>query len=114
MAFYPPQGSIRQQPQSPPPPYVPPKPVPSHYIIDCLNQFTYIWLINGEGFWFYPTSVEYGAVSGYRWTGTFWTFYVLMEDLSKPLPVIQSLLCTKDKRALWKFNPRGFFHFWLS
>ncbi|WP_223592623.1 transporter [Neobacillus bataviensis] len=75
MVYYPPQEPMRQQPQSPPPPYVPPKPATSHYLIDCLNQYTYVWLVNGEGFWYYPITVQYGAVTGYRWNGTFWTFY---------------------------------------
>jgi hypothetical protein len=75
MAFFPLQGSMRQQPQSPPPPYVPPKPFPSHYVVDCLYNYTYVWLFNGEGFWFYPTYLQYGEVAGYRWNGRNWTFY---------------------------------------
>lgn len=61
-------------PQSPPPPFVPQKPAVS-YIIDCFFQYTYVWLWNGESFWFYPTRVEYGEVSGYQWNGTYWAFY---------------------------------------
>lgn len=61
-------------PESPPPPFVPQKPAVS-YITDCLYEYTYVWLWNGESFWFYPTRVEYGEVSGYRWNGVFWTFY---------------------------------------
>ena len=75
MVFFPPQGSMRQQPQSPPPTFIPPKPTTPSYIIDCVYNNTYVWLINGEGFWFYPTRVEYGEVSGYRWNGVFWMFY---------------------------------------
>ncbi|MCE5172904.1 transporter [Paenibacillus profundus] len=76
MAFIPlqgPQGSII--PTLPPPPaFVPAKPAVS-YIVDCLYQYTYVWLWNGDSFWFYPTRVEYGAVSGYRWNGLFWIYY---------------------------------------
>jgi len=61
-------------PQSPPPNFVPQKPDVS-YIVDCIHQYTYVWLRNGESFWFYPTRVEYGEVSGYRWNGVFWTYY---------------------------------------
>ena len=61
-------------PTSPPPTVIPPKPSYS-YIIDCLYYYTYVWLKNGRQFWFYPTSVEHGAVTGYRWTGRYWTFY---------------------------------------
>jgi hypothetical protein len=60
-------------PTSPPPPFVPLKPFNS-YIVDCMYQYTYVWLRNGVQFWFYPISVEYSAVTGYRWTGFFWVF----------------------------------------
>jgi hypothetical protein len=68
-----PGGATGQQ-LSPPPPFVPQQPAVS-YIIDCINEYTYIWLWNGDSFWFYPTSVQYGQVTGYRWNGVFWTFY---------------------------------------
>jgi hypothetical protein len=61
-------------PTSPPPNYIPPKPYNS-YIVDCVYQYTYVWLTNGRSFWFYPTSVQYEGVTGYRWNGRFWTFY---------------------------------------
>lgn len=61
-------------PTSPPPSVIPKKPSYS-YIIDCLYSYTYIWTKNGRQFWFYPTRVEYGEVSGYRWTGASWAFY---------------------------------------
>jgi hypothetical protein len=61
-------------PDSPPPAIIPPKPATS-YIIDCLYSFTYVWLEFGRPFWFYPTRVEFGEVSGYIWNGSFWTFY---------------------------------------
>lgn len=61
MKYFPRQGTM--SPQSPPPTFIPPKPSVS-YIVDCLYQNTYVWLINGREFWFYPTRVEYGEVSG--------------------------------------------------
>jgi hypothetical protein len=61
-------------PTSPPPAIIPPKPSVS-YVVDCLNNYTYVWPKVGEPFWFYPTLLEYGAVAGYIWTGRFWTFY---------------------------------------
>ncbi|MDF2499464.1 MAG: hypothetical protein K0Q77_178 [Anaerosporomusa subterranea] len=72
------------------PPSIPPKPVNS-YIIDCMYKHTYVWLKNGAQFWFYPTSVQYGAVTGYRWTGASWTFYRfdsrLIDEVScQPVP----------------------------
>ena len=73
MVFFPGQSSPNQ-PQSPPPTFIPPNPY-STYLVDCYYQNTYVTLINGDSFWFYPISVESGAVTGYRWTGLFWTFY---------------------------------------
>lgn len=75
MAYMPQPGSQGTAIPLPPPPlYVPEIPEVS-YIVDCVYQYTYVWLWNGDSFWFYPTRVEYGAVSGYRWTGAFWTYY---------------------------------------
>ena len=48
-------------PNSPPPKTKPKKPKIS-YIIDCINQYTYVWLKNGKTFWFYPTRIEQGEV----------------------------------------------------
>lgn len=62
-------------PLPPPPQHAPLQPT-STYIIDCINNQTYVWLWNGETFWYYPTRVEStGVVSGYRWDGRFWRFY---------------------------------------
>ena len=59
---------------TPPPNFIPPKPNVS-YMIDCVNQYTYVWLRNGESFWFYPVSVQSFGVSGFRWSGFSWVFY---------------------------------------
>lgn len=72
MGFFPQEGAM--VPQSPPPSYRPSKPSVS-YITDCQYQYTYVWLNNGEQFWFFPTRVEYEGITGYRWNGAFWTFY---------------------------------------
>ena len=61
-------------PDSPPPAIVPSQPT-TPYIIDCMYSFTYVWPKTGRPFWFYPTRVEYGEVSGYIWNGRYWTFY---------------------------------------
>lgn len=63
-----------QGPTSPPPSTIPQRPSVS-YIVDCLYEFTFVWLTNGDRFWFYPTRVEYGEISGYRWNGFYWVFY---------------------------------------
>lgn len=74
MMFIPQSQVSMRQPQYPPPAFIPPKPEFS-YVVDCLYQYTYVWLLNGDNFWFYPTRVEYGEVSGYRWNGAFWMYY---------------------------------------
>ena len=74
------------------PPAIPSKPVNS-YIVDCMYKDTYVWLKNGAQFWFYPTSVQYGAVTGYRRTGAGWIFYGfdlrLIDEVScQPVPTL--------------------------
>ena len=49
MGFFQPEGTM--SPQSPPPTFIPPKPSVS-YIVDCVYQNTYVWLINGDNFGF--------------------------------------------------------------
>ncbi|WP_134686155.1 transporter [Brevibacillus migulae] len=43
----------------------------------CLFRFTFVWLRNGNQFWFYPVFIQPGGVAGYRWTGNRWRFYGL-------------------------------------
>lgn len=40
----------------------------------CLFRFTYIWLFNGNEFWFYPTYVDRQFVMGFRWRRNRWEF----------------------------------------
>lgn len=40
----------------------------------CLNQFTFIWLINGNSFWFYPVAVRGQQVEGFRWRQGRWEY----------------------------------------
>jgi hypothetical protein len=40
----------------------------------CLNRFTFIWLVNGNSFWFYPTYVDRQFVQGFRWRRNRWEF----------------------------------------
>jgi hypothetical protein len=40
----------------------------------CLNRFTFIWLENGNSFWFYPTFVGRQFVQGFRWRRNRWEF----------------------------------------
>lgn len=40
----------------------------------CLRRFTYIWLFNGNEFWFFPTFVDRQFVMGFRWRRDRWVF----------------------------------------
>jgi hypothetical protein len=76
-----PQHPPTAAPTAAPPQFIPQQPVPSLYAVDpraisrCLYRNTYIWLRNGEHFWFYPTYVGRNSVSGFRWFGRFWAYY---------------------------------------
>ncbi|MFT8320680.1 MAG: hypothetical protein ABF649_07230 [Bacillus sp. (in: firmicutes)] len=54
----------------------------------CLFRFTYVWLNNGNGFWFYPTFVGRNSVAGFRWRNFRWTYYGTDADR------IRSFQCT--------------------
>lgn len=74
-----PQGS--QAPTSAPPSFTPPRPLTSIYAVDpggiagCLFRFTFIWLENGQRFWFYPVFVGPTSIAGFRWTGRNWFYF---------------------------------------
>ncbi|NLO08974.1 MAG: transporter [Clostridiales bacterium] len=40
----------------------------------CMNRFTYIWLINGNNFWFYPVFIGRNAIEGFRWRRNRWEY----------------------------------------
>lgn len=40
----------------------------------CLNRFTYIWLIGGNGYWFYPIFIRRNLVEGFRWRNGRWVY----------------------------------------
>lgn len=43
----------------------------------CINRFTFIWLRNGNSFWFYPTFVDRQFVQGFRWRRNRWEFEII-------------------------------------
>jgi hypothetical protein len=81
-----PQGGSpqAQAPTSPPPSHIPPKPfsagAPGLYAVDpgaisrCLFRFTYVWLTNGDQFWFFPIFVGPASVAGFRWFPQFFSW----------------------------------------
>ena len=66
-------------PRSAPPSYTP-APSSRHRQVDsaalssCMFTNTYIWLKNGQSFWFFPTFVGRRTVSGFRWAHHRWVF----------------------------------------
>ncbi|NLK99259.1 MAG: hypothetical protein GX271_01210 [Clostridiales bacterium] len=40
----------------------------------CLNRFTFIWLINGNNFWFYPVFIDRNTIEGFRWRRNRWEY----------------------------------------
>ena len=40
----------------------------------CLNRFTYIWLVNGNSFWFFPVFLSGQQVIGFRWRRGSWVY----------------------------------------
>lgn len=40
----------------------------------CLNRFTFVWLINGNNFWFYPVFIGWQYVEGFRWRNGRWIY----------------------------------------
>lgn len=43
----------------------------------CLYRNTYIWLFNGNSFWFFPTFVVGNTVFGFRWRRSGWNYTTL-------------------------------------
>jgi hypothetical protein len=93
---FPPFGGGQQQggpPASPPPSYTPQE-SPQLFAVDpgairgCLYRFTFVWLNNGNSFWFYPTFVGRNSVAGYRWRRFRWEYFGI--DLSR----IRSFRCS--------------------
>lgn len=68
-------------PTTAPPPYTPQEQVTA-FAVDpggirrCMYRFTYIWLNNGNSFWFYPVFVGRNSVAGWRWSRRRgWVYY---------------------------------------
>ncbi len=73
----PPTGGQPQPPRSAPPtfsPRIPSSQTGPRGLRNCLFRNTFIWLNNGNSFWFFPTFVGRQAVLGFRWRGFAWTF----------------------------------------
>jgi len=40
----------------------------------CLRRFTFIWLVNGNSFWFFPIIISGQQVIGFRWRRGVWVY----------------------------------------
>ncbi|WP_241156851.1 transporter [Bacillus sp. FJAT-42376] len=77
------QQGPSQQPPGPPPSFTPQQQQATAFAVDpggirrCLFRNTYVWLINGQQFWFYPTFVGRNSVAGFRWFPQFrqWGYF---------------------------------------
>ncbi|MBT2680250.1 collagen-like protein [Bacillus sp. ISL-35] len=74
-------GQAGGPPSSPPPAYVPQEQATA-FAVDpggirrCMFRFTYIWLIDGRSFWFYPVFLGRSSVAGWRWSRRRgWVYY---------------------------------------
>ncbi|MDU6266748.1 MAG: hypothetical protein E6600_19910 [Anaerocolumna aminovalerica] len=67
-------------PRSAPPeftPLTPRTPVNIRQIGRCLFRFTFIWLRNGNSFWFYPVFLTGNILIGFRWGRRGWEYTIL-------------------------------------
>lgn len=71
-------------PSGPPPTFTPQLQGPQGpqlYAVDpgsmrrCRFRYTYVWLRNGNSFWFYPTYIGRTSVAGWRWRNNRWVYY---------------------------------------
>ncbi len=74
-------GQAGGPPSSPPPAFVPQE-QPTAFAVDpggirgCMYRFTYIWLIDGRSFWFYPVFLGRNSIAGWRWSRRRgWVYY---------------------------------------
>ena len=50
---------------------------------NCIYRFTYMWLRNGDNFWFFLTTVGEERVYGYRFFGGRWNHYsIAVRDIT--------------------------------
>lgn len=44
-------------------------------IRNCVGRYTYIWLSNGQEFWYFPIQIWGNSIAGFRWDRRFgWTY----------------------------------------
>ena len=79
----PPAGGPGPMPMGPPPSFTPmmsSSQPGSTGIRQCMYRNTFIWLRNGDGFWFFPTFVSRNVIWGFRWGRFGWMFNTVNRD----------------------------------
>jgi hypothetical protein len=82
-----------QAPTAPPPQFIPQQSAATGFAVEpggirrCLYRNTYVWLVNGQQFWYYPVFVGRTSIAGFRWNGFFWIY------AGYDLRLIQSFTC---------------------
>ncbi|MCH7322158.1 hypothetical protein LZ480_09670 [Solibacillus sp. MA9] len=85
----PPMGGNTQMPTGAPPNFTPAMPMStsrsgsytgSSGIRRCIYRNTFIWLRNGNSFWFFPTFVTRNVVLGFRWGRFGWQYSTINRD----------------------------------
>ncbi|MCL2753704.1 MAG: hypothetical protein FWE44_06110 [Defluviitaleaceae bacterium] len=56
-------------------------------IVRCMDNNTYIWLVSGQNFWFYPTFVGRRSIAGYRFVRNNWVY------MGFDINLIESFFC---------------------
>jgi len=51
-----------------------PRPIDVAALRPTLRRIVYIWLRNGDGFWFFPTFVGPRTIAGFRWSRFGWMY----------------------------------------
>jgi len=72
------QPPMQERQRSRTPSFVPqPPPFDFRGIRRCLYRYTFVWLINGNSFWFFPLYVVGQSIIGFRWRGNRWEYFTL-------------------------------------
>ncbi|RNB63438.1 transporter, partial [Brevibacillus centrosporus] len=80
-----PPGGFPPPPSAPPPRRTPSSPgergfggtrtIDARRFSPCLFRFAYVWMRNGNSFWFYPVFISRNFVAGYRWRFNRWVYF---------------------------------------
>ena len=78
-------GANTPMPMGPPPAFSPTmtpttQQAGSSGIRRCIYRNTFIWQVNGNSFWFFPTFIAQNVILGFRWGRFGWVFSTVNRD----------------------------------